>query len=116
MGRTDCTEPQCLYKGAFYLFTYIHANVYFTLLPTNGNCPMNGIFHCSSEKSNTSRRNDQCLRAGLSWNWLKGENRLARNLRSFVTDNRKEMARLRIKVVTNLMWLFVVKQTLILLL
>jgi len=20
MGRTACTEPQCLYKGAFYLF------------------------------------------------------------------------------------------------
>jgi len=23
MGRTACTEPQCLYKGAFYLFFYI---------------------------------------------------------------------------------------------
>jgi hypothetical protein len=22
MGRTACTEPQCLYKGALYLFTY----------------------------------------------------------------------------------------------
>jgi len=22
MGRTSCTEPQCLYKGALYLFTY----------------------------------------------------------------------------------------------
>jgi len=23
MGRTACTEPQCLYKGALYLFTSI---------------------------------------------------------------------------------------------
>jgi len=23
MGRTACTEPQCLYKGALYLFTCI---------------------------------------------------------------------------------------------
>ena len=23
MGRTACTEPQCLYKGALYLFYYL---------------------------------------------------------------------------------------------
>jgi hypothetical protein len=23
MGRTACTEPQCLYKGDLYLYTYI---------------------------------------------------------------------------------------------
>jgi len=23
MGRTACTEPQCLYKGALYLFTFL---------------------------------------------------------------------------------------------
>jgi hypothetical protein len=23
MGRTACTEPQCLYKGALYLYLYI---------------------------------------------------------------------------------------------
>ena len=23
MGRTACTEPHCLYKGALYLFTFI---------------------------------------------------------------------------------------------
>jgi len=22
MGRTSCTEPQCLYKGALYLYRY----------------------------------------------------------------------------------------------
>ena len=22
MGRTACTDPQCLYKGALYLFTF----------------------------------------------------------------------------------------------
>ena len=25
MGRTACTEPQCLYKGAVYLFFYTHS-------------------------------------------------------------------------------------------
>jgi len=24
MGRTTCTEPQCLYKGALYLYLYLH--------------------------------------------------------------------------------------------
>jgi len=104
MGRTACTEPQCLFKSALYPFTYIRANVYFTLIPTNGNCPKNGIFHRSSEKSNISRRNDQCFCAGILWNSLKGENRVARKLRSFVTDSRNEMERLRMKVVTNLKW------------
>ena len=23
MGRTACTEPQCVYKGALYLFTFL---------------------------------------------------------------------------------------------
>ena len=23
MGRTACTEPQCLYKGALYLYLYL---------------------------------------------------------------------------------------------
>jgi len=23
MDRTACTEPQCLYKGAFYLYLYL---------------------------------------------------------------------------------------------
>jgi hypothetical protein len=27
MGRTACTEPQCLYKGALYLFTFYHKRV-----------------------------------------------------------------------------------------
>jgi len=33
MGRTACTEPQCLYKGALYFFFYLHntANNSFTL-------------------------------------------------------------------------------------
>ena len=29
MGRTACTEPQCLYKGALYLFFYlVHTTLY----------------------------------------------------------------------------------------
>ena len=27
MGRTACTEPQCLYKGALYLYTFGHERV-----------------------------------------------------------------------------------------
>ena len=31
MGRTSCTEPQCLYKGALYLFIHKRdCNVYFS--------------------------------------------------------------------------------------
>jgi len=26
MGRTACTELQCLYKGALYLFTYCYSD------------------------------------------------------------------------------------------
>jgi len=25
IGRTDCTEPQCLYKGALYLYLYLYS-------------------------------------------------------------------------------------------
>ena len=25
MGRTVCTEPQCLYKGALYLYLYLYS-------------------------------------------------------------------------------------------
>jgi hypothetical protein len=28
MGRTACTEPQCLYKGALYLFYYCLISIY----------------------------------------------------------------------------------------
>jgi len=28
MGRTTCTEPQCLYTGALYLFTFSPSRVY----------------------------------------------------------------------------------------
>ena len=31
MGRTACTEPQCLYKGALYLFFYLGENGYIFL-------------------------------------------------------------------------------------
>jgi len=34
MGRTVCTEPQCLYKGALYLYLYSYyfINNHITLL------------------------------------------------------------------------------------
>ena len=28
MGHTTCTEPQCLYKGALYLYLYLTVVVY----------------------------------------------------------------------------------------
>ena len=31
MSRTVCTEPQGLYKGALYFFSYIRLNVHFIL-------------------------------------------------------------------------------------
>jgi hypothetical protein len=31
MGRTACTEPQCLYKGALYLFVSQNETTYITL-------------------------------------------------------------------------------------
>jgi hypothetical protein len=27
MGRTACTEPQCVYKGALYLYLYLVSSV-----------------------------------------------------------------------------------------
>jgi hypothetical protein len=45
MGRTDCTEPQCLYKGDLYLLPYLHNSVAQTFW-----CP--GFLHlCSRQKS-----------------------------------------------------------------
>ena len=35
MGRTVCTEPQCLYKGAHYLYKAVQ---HVTVLNTVGNC------------------------------------------------------------------------------
>jgi hypothetical protein len=32
MGRTACTEPQCLYKGDLYLFTFYTGVVYCRLI------------------------------------------------------------------------------------
>jgi hypothetical protein len=31
MGRTACTEPQCLYKGALYLYLTVELNLFFPL-------------------------------------------------------------------------------------
>ena len=35
MGRTACTEPQCLYKGALYLLTYMKPTYIFWSMPIN---------------------------------------------------------------------------------
>jgi len=42
MGRTACTESQCLYKGALYLFTL---NTYCSTpeVPTSGSHPLKYI-------------------------------------------------------------------------
>ena len=32
MGRTACTEPQCLYKGALNLFTFLSGRIHSTIL------------------------------------------------------------------------------------
>ena len=40
MGRTACTEPQCLYKGAFYLHKALNLiSIFFSLFTKNfDNC------------------------------------------------------------------------------
>ena len=43
VGRTACTEPQCLYKGALYLYLYLllnHCTIYYT---TTRNCRIREI-------------------------------------------------------------------------
>ena len=53
---------------------------------------------------NLKKKTDQCFYAEVSWNRLKGGNRIARKLQYCVTDSRNELERLRIKVVSILMW------------
>jgi hypothetical protein len=36
MGRTACTEPQCLYKGDLYLYLFSHERVELYLNPPYG--------------------------------------------------------------------------------
>jgi len=44
MGRTACTEPQCLYKGALYLYLFFtNQNEGNTFLPNVGNYSPNGF-------------------------------------------------------------------------
>jgi len=31
MGRTACTEPQCLYKGDLYLYLYLYLFMFFSV-------------------------------------------------------------------------------------
>ena len=33
VGRTDCTEPQCLYKGALYLYLTVELYLYYPYWP-----------------------------------------------------------------------------------
>jgi len=35
MGRTACTEPQCLYKGTLYLYLYVLVRLYNLLKKNN---------------------------------------------------------------------------------
>jgi hypothetical protein len=37
MGRTACTEPQCLYKGALYLYLYHRSDCRNTLIYAHTN-------------------------------------------------------------------------------
>jgi len=42
MGRTACTEPQCLYKGALYLYLYTQTHYAVMHHPA-----MTGIYMCN---------------------------------------------------------------------
>jgi len=60
MGRTACTEPQCLYRGALYLYLYL-----FTLF-------IRDLF--DSAFSSTVRKRRMIRRLvieGLQWMWTE---------------------------------------------
>jgi hypothetical protein len=46
MGRTACTEPQCLYKGALYLYLTL---LWMELSFRNKNGRQQRVFHCPGE-------------------------------------------------------------------
>jgi len=47
MGRTACTEPQCLYKGALYLYLFLATQkiCFYLLLFNPLNAELNTICH-----------------------------------------------------------------------
>ena len=55
MGRTACTEPQCLYKGAVYLFFTKGSNK--TQTPGTFCAVMNPLFFCRKCLSNSTTEN-----------------------------------------------------------
>ena len=42
MGRTACTEPQCLYKGALYLYLIVQLYLYSPYGPYRASVPVQG--------------------------------------------------------------------------
>ena len=66
MGRTACTEPQCLYKGALYLFFYLLEEVYTCAIRLkkpggiNSNDEVTRQALCVLRKMVTLSRNDCC--------------------------------------------------------
>ena len=64
MGRTACTEPQCLYKGDLYLYLYLHLSCHLLDTKYESSCLSCGhqwqaddaVFRCLSEE----QRNVSC--------------------------------------------------------
>jgi len=53
MGRTACTEPQCLYKGALYLTYRVHGtdSVVKQLISTEVNDSLTGRIACNQNRA-----------------------------------------------------------------
>ena len=52
MGRTACTEPQCLYKGALYLNFYFTDMYIIMFLNTQAASPISLVQLCTSQLQN----------------------------------------------------------------
>ena len=61
MGRTACTEPQCLYKGTLYLTSYCTESMYSMSKDMLQNCSLNQYEYIFTQRhkwngSNTNKR------------------------------------------------------------
>ena len=68
MGRTACTEPQCLYKGALYLYLYLYSpygpyGLYRASVPVQ-RCTFNFTYTSTPPMGRTAYTEPQCLYKG----------------------------------------------------
>ena len=73
MGRTACTEPQCLYNGALYLYLYLYSP-YGPTACTEPQCLYNGALYLTYTSTppmgRTACTEAQCLYNGALYIYL----------------------------------------------